>query len=255
MKKMWLLVGCCLVMTQAAFGVSGALSKPLSKKAFVGKRLMEGTEEVDKFKASLKDKAEIKEEGLTEGSFVKNYKQLFAKRYAKDADGSIICIQEVDDTGKTISHLPMGKKVKPATAQEVWGFLNAGDTIYVRRTVQESCGLCEGNRYVIYFPEEIVEFKEYYKENHKKHDWIVVSPSYRDAARKECSELAARADLYGWNEVSYRAIQKYNIPSAPCCWTAVHEKGMRKSRHTCPICKGKKKMPVSHMIQFTVEKE
>lgn len=252
MKKSFLLTICYLFFTSLVTANDGILSQPLSGKAFAGKRYIEGKEALSLFQEEAKQNKEIKEQEVNKDFFFKNYKRLFSKIFAKDESGQVIQIRKLDESGQWESLVEKNAKIKPINAQEAWSSLEFADELLLIESQAGPCGFCDGARYVIYFPEEFAAFKEHIKKYHKQHDPRYVSSSRYQAAKKEQRSLAARANTYDWGEIPElsRSSDEY-----ACCWTQLHEKGNKKFRHTCPVCKGKKTIPVKRIVRFIIDKE
>lgn len=255
MKVTVIVIGWCLLVARLAMG-ENLLAKPLSNQQFMGKRHIEGKAALAAYQREQKARVadSMEEQELTKAIFVKKYEQLFSKNYGKNNEGQIIRIREIDESGKIINLIKKGEKVVAVKAHEVWETLETGEQLIVRETMSAECDFCDGARYVIYFPEELAEFKAHYQKNHKNHN-----PSRRDISyaksrteAKERAELASRASLYGWDEVVSLLKGDYTAMNRECCWTEVHEKGSRKFRHTCPICKGKKVIKRMRLVQYTI---
>lgn len=266
---------------------------------FVG--LTASAEEVKQLKRHINGKTAVQEfqkemrraarepgetEELTRDVFAKNFKNVFASYYAKDESGAVIQTRKIETTGKIVSLVGKDAKLTPASAKEVWEFLQAGDTILVRSTLMEPCGFCNGMRYVYYFDEEVKALEAFNDKYHKQHavkeekedDDKRSSRSYRNGyyrdnsdkeekaqrrrerKEQEFSELCERANQYGWGELSeeVRKAMKLSadddMATLPCCWTEIHEDGAMRFRHMCPVCKGKVTMKATRLRSFEVSK-
>ena len=255
MRVIVIVIACCLMMARFAMG-ENLLAKPLSNQHFMGKRYIEGKAALAAYLREQKEQAanSVEERELTKAFFVKNYVQLFSKSYGKNNEGEIIRSREIDESGKMVNLIKKGEKVVAVNAQDVWETFESGEQLIVRETASVNCGFCDGVRYVIYFPEELAEFKAHYQKNHKNHDPTRRDISYSKSRTeaKEKADLASRSSLYGWDEVVSALRDDYTALNRECCWTEVHEQGSRKFRHTCPVCKGKKVTKQVRLVKYTV---
>lgn len=214
-----------------------------SSKVVQGKRYMESAAEV---KAAYVEqvRTEAKEalanpEVMTTPLTVKNFPAFFARfvrpLFVEEPSGNVVQIAEWGIEGKPVRRRAPKPGSKPVTVERFLEVCEDGMTFIHPGYRKRPCGMCDGSCWVIYFPEEKAEAKVFQAKYHKSH-------------AKEGQELAARADLYGYDEVGLNPIVDYR-----CCWTKVHENALKRYRHTCPVCKGKKEERVLAFCQYELK--
>ncbi len=250
-----------------------------------GKRQMEGAAAVKTYQKEMRQqKAPEESEELTREFFAKNYKAVFASFFGKNEAGEVVRTKKInEETGKLEQLVEKDAKLTPASAKEAWELLEGGETLLVRTNLMETCGFCDGTRYVYYFAEEVKALEAFNDKYHRQHavkeekedDNKNRNRDYYDSDRnnskedkskrkrerkeQEFKDLCERAEEYGWSEVSGEVktamkVDDEELANLACCWTAIHEEKSPRFRHMCPICKGKVKMKTARTRLFEVSK-
>lgn len=217
MKSFLAVMGCFAVLTAFAADV----------KTPAGKRHMEGAKAAEAFKKVKPAMPESSEE-LTRDFFAKNYKAVFASYFGKNEAGEVVRTKKInEETGKLEQLVGKDVKLAPASAKEAWESLEGGETLLVRTNLMETCGFCDGSRYVFYFNEEVKELAAYRSKYHRQHavkedeedddnkrnrndmydndrnnDKEDKSKRKRERKEQEYADLCSRAEEYGWEEVA-----------------------------------------------------
>ena len=222
------------------------------------------------------------EEPLTEHTFPEFHAQWLRRLFAVGGDGVVVQIGTYGPNGKPRRLNPTPAGAKPATAAQSWNILTKASEFVVPVKVNRPCTFCDGERWVIYFPEEVAETRAFQKKYHSAHDGYKRNKGYNkrdEGEERERQELSMRAMAYGWEgplctaESHLRTLEPSGDPSYPadndylghacwgcrygvlsCCWTKVHEASLKRWRHPCPICKGKKVEVVVKYRRYRVAK-
>jgi hypothetical protein len=273
MKLFLMVMSCCFAALMMAAPEKG------------GKRQMEGAAAVKTYQKEMRQqKAPEESEELTREFFAKNYKAVFASFFGKNEAGEVVRTKKInEETGKLEQLVEKDAKLTPASAKEAWELLEGGETLLVRTNLMETCGFCDGTRYVYYFAEEVKALEAFNDKYHRQHavkeekeddnkknrnrdydsnrnsDKEDKSARKRERKEQEFKDLCERAEEYGWSEVSGEVktamkVDDEELANLACCWTAIHEEKSPRFRHMCPICKGKVKMKTARTRLFEVSK-
>lgn len=241
-----------------------------------GKRYMGSAKEAfAKWQKSLQDRdaegsfdAPLEaEEPLTMDTFPDFHARWLKTLFAVGADGRVVQIGAYGSNGRPRRQASAPTGAKPATAKQCWETLTEDTAFVIPVKVTRPCTFCDGERWVIYFPEEVTETKTFQRKYHSAHDGYKQKNGYRrydEGERQEQAELSARATEHGWEgplctderhlltlESSGRSSYHFNdnylghvcwgcrYGLLSCCWAKVHESPLKRWRHPCPVCKGK----------------
>lgn len=110
------------------------------------------------------------EEPLTERTFPDFHAQWLRRLFAVGDDGVAVQIGTYGSNGKPRRLNPTPTGVKPATAKQSWDIPTNGAEFIVPVKVSRPCAFCDGERWVIHFPEEVAETRAFRKKYHAAHD-------------------------------------------------------------------------------------
>ena len=217
-----------LAPTSLQRGRSGSDKNP--KVVTQGKRYMESATEV---RAAYAKRLHIEAEEalanpevmktpLTAKNFPEFFAQSVAPLFVEEPSGNVVQIAEWGSEGKPIQRKTPKPGSKPVTAERFLEVCKDGMTFIHPSYRQRPCGMCDGLRWVIYFPEEKAEVMAYQNRYHGSH---------REGEERV---LEKQASSYGYkdSDLRFRVLLR-------CCWTKVHQTSTARFRHICPVCKGK----------------
>lgn len=265
------LVAACLCWESMAMAQGRSLGADSQGKRYMGT----AKEALADFQSQRKEDTEgtfelplEAEEALTERTFPEFHARWLRRLFAVGADGAVVQIGAYGPNGKPRRLNPTPAGAKPATAEQSWGILTKKAEFIVPVKVERPCTFCDGERWVIYFPEEVKEVQAFLRKYHSAHDGYKRKNGYWEPDKgeeQERLELSTQAPEYGWEgalctkeshlrtqETSGRSSDQtslnYVIHSCwgcrygvlSCCWTKVHQASLKRWRHPCPICRGKK---------------
>ncbi len=213
----------------------GGSSLKHTASPFVGKRYMcdeEGALESYKKRLNSLDRTPSQEnpQVLRDKGWEKFFTRYVAPLYVKAPTGEIVQVAEWENNGTLKKQRFASKECAPVTVDEFLPFCKNGMLFAYPSTEAVACMMCDGNRYVIYLPEEVKAVKAYQKRYHGQHDGHN-DRGYDSDEYKEQERLREQAPNSGWED---------SMGVMPCCWTKVHEGATSAFKHPCPICKGKK---------------
>ncbi len=204
-------------------------------------------------------------EALTEATFPEFHARWLRPLFAVGTDGTVTQVGEYGPNGKPRRLAPSPAGGKPATAEQCWASL-AGETAFVvPAKIIRPCTFCDGERWVVYFPEEVAETRAFQAKYHGAHDGRKQKKLGMDEGElKEQAALVKRAPTHGWeghlHVEPYASFCSYGNcwwnahKLLACCWTKVHEGSLKRWRHPCPLCKGKKQIVAIGFRRYRVDK-